>query len=108
MVDTLQETVAAVTGKDTPDNASISRPVKESVWTLMGMVVFAGVFAGTVAGILTWGPWHAEDARRINFLGSALICAVICIPIAMIALASSRLGRIEAKAGNNEITVAGR
>lgn len=111
MPDTVSDAAAiasAVTGPNTPDNVSVSRPVRESVWTVMGMAIFAGVFAAAVAAILTWGPWAHEDARRINYLGSALICAVICIPIAMIALASSRLGRIEAKAGNNEIAVSGR
>lgn len=111
MTDIAQDAVnvaAAVTGADTPANVKTSRPTKEAVWTIfaaMGVASAIGVF---VIVILAWFHPKGTEAQAVMFLGIMGVLAQICIPVGMIALASSRLGRVEASAGNNHITLSGR
>ena len=98
----------AVTGPDTPSNVKTSRPTKEAVWTLfagMGVASAIGVF---VIVILTWFTPAGADRLTIHYRGIMGILAQVCIPVGMIALASSRLGRVEASAGENHLSLTGR
>lgn len=111
MTDTAKEAAAvaaAVTGSDTPTNVRTIRGSREAVWTIfagMGVASAIGLF---VIIILAWFHPHGTERQAVFFLGVMGILAQICIPVGMIALASSRLGRVEASAGDNHLTLAGR
>lgn len=99
---------AAVTGEGTPANVKTSRPTKEAVWTIfaaMGVASAIGVFV-----IIILAFFHPPGTEKLStiFLGVMGVLAQICIPVGMIALASSRLGRVEASAGDNHLTLTGR
>lgn len=99
---------AAVTGPDTPSNVKTSRPTKEAVWTLFAGMGVASVIGIFVIVILTWFTPSGTDHLTIHYRGIMGILAQVCIPVGMIALASSRLGRVEASAGENHLSIAGR
>lgn len=94
---------AATTGESTPSNMTVKRPTRESVMTLL-LAMLGSTF---LALVLIWavGPaskWPDVVAgARIMWLGIALCLAVVCTPIIVLALASSRLGKVEASAGEN-------
>jgi hypothetical protein len=100
---------AAVTGSDTPSNVKVSRPTAGAVWTLFAGLVFVAVVAMAIGAALTFAPWPEVTAgRRVWFLGWALIVSVICIPLFAFALASPWVGRVEASAGANHVSLEGR
>lgn len=100
---------AAVTGDDTPANVRVSRPVDGAVWSLFAGLIFVAVVALLIGGALTFAPWpEVTAARRVWFLGWALLIAVICIPLIVFALASPWVGRVEASAGGNHVSLEGR
>lgn len=98
----------AVTGADTPDQVKVNRPTKESVWMLLMAMGVASVGALVVIYVLAWVTWPPEVAHsRILWLGIMGCMAQLAIPITIIALASSRLGKVEASAGGNTLTIDG-
>lgn len=107
--DIAQAVTNAVSGPGTPDNVTTSRPTKESVWTLYGATIVPAIIGLCVIAalaLLAW-PEHVANAR-VWALGIMGGMAVICSPITVIALASSRLGRVEASAGTNHLSIEGR
>jgi ABC-type branched-subunit amino acid transport system permease subunit len=100
---------AAVTGSATPDNVTMTRPTKESVWTLYGGMIISGALGALVIGILAWNHWiDAVAPARVMWLGVMGCMAVVGTPITVIALASSRLGQVKASAGDKSIEIDGR
>ena len=100
---------AAVSGADTPSNVKVSRPTAGAVWTLFAGLVFVAFVAGAIGAALTFASWpEATAMRRVWFLGWALIVSVVCIPLFAFALASPWVGRVEASAGANHVSLEGR
>ncbi len=102
---------AATTGPSTPDHLTVGRPSRESVWTLILTQSIVCVLALIMVYILGWGAWSATDSvalARIHYLGLGLLLAIGAVWVVVIALASSRLGRVDASAGSNHIAIEGR
>jgi hypothetical protein len=107
--DILAATSAATSGNSTPNNVSVTRPTKESVWTLYGGMMLSGAIGALVIAILAWDKWpDAVAGSRVNWLGIMGCMAVIGTPITVIALASSRLGQVKATAGDKTVEIDGR
>ena len=100
---------ASVTGAATPDNVNVNRPTKEAVWTLfvaMGGASLVGLIVICILAFIHWPDATAQ--QRIFYLGLMGLTAIGCIPVIVISLASSRLGHVEASAGNNKLELDGR
>jgi hypothetical protein len=111
-METVDQTAAAVasavTGPSSPDNVKVNRPTKESVWMLLLAMGLASMVSVILIYALTWVRWPDEVAHsRIMWLGIMACMSQLAIPITIIALASSRLGKVEATAGTNSITIDG-
>lgn len=100
---------AAVTGADTPSNVKVSRPTAGAVWTLFAGLLFVAAVAMAIGAALTFAEWPINTAMsRVRYLGIAMIIAVVCIPIFAFALASPWVGRVEASAGANHVSLESR
>jgi len=103
---------AAVTGEGTPDSVTVKRPAKEVLQAIFItlLIVNAGIVG--VIGVLAYGPlWIPTEAvalARIN--GLKWIGWLLCGDMAMLvfAIASPLVGRVEAAAGTNHVTLEGR
>jgi hypothetical protein len=106
---TVAATAASVTGEQTPTNVRVNQPTKESARTIMASLAVASFIGLVVIAILAFRSWpDATAGSRINWLGIMGCMAIICIPTTQIAFTSSRLGRIEAQAGDDKIVLEGR
>ena len=100
---------AAISGDGTPANVKVSRPTTGAVWTLFAGLVFVAVVAMAIGAALTFVDWPLDTAMsRVRYLGIALLIAVACIPLFAFALASPWVGRVEASAGANHLSLEGR
>ena len=100
---------AAVSGAGTPANVKVSRPASGAVWSLFLGLALVAIIALLIGAALTFAPWPPETAaRRVWFLGWALLIAVTCILLIVFAIASPWVGRVEASAGANHLSLEGR
>jgi hypothetical protein len=108
--DILAATSAATSGNSTPNNVSVTRPTKESVWTLYGGIILSGGLAVLVIACLAWWVKWPEGVAgsRVNWLGIMGCMGSIGVPITIIALASSRIGQVKATAGDKTVEIDGR
>lgn len=100
---------AAVTGSDTPANVKVSRPPAGAVWTIFAGLAAVSLMAVYLASIIAFHNWPEITApARVKWLGWALIATVVCIPLLAFALASPWVGKVEASAGDNHLSMTGR
>lgn len=102
--------VATITGgADKPGTASVVQTSNRRIELLLAACAVALVcITLIIVGVLTWVKWpEATAEQRIKFLGWDAWIALTGILIIVIAICSPWIGRIEAKAGDAELSIDG-
>lgn len=103
-------TAAAVTGPQTPDNVSVKQPAKQVLAAVFAALALVLIGVAAVIGVLAYGPWWKDSEivalARIKGLSwiAWLLCADVVLLVGAIAIPGG-LGRVEASAGNNKISL---
>lgn len=106
---TLETAAAAVTGENSPDNATVHRPASGAVIALGCALLVACIFGAVIIAVLAWMDWpEAVAPLRIHFLGWMGLFSIGCIPLVVAAFATPWIGRISASAGANSVTLEAR
>ena len=88
--------------------AEATRPTPMSERTLIAALIFACMLALLFGAALLFPNWpDAVAAERVSYLGWALILAVLCIMVMIIAFASPWLGSVRVSGFGAELDVKG-
>lgn len=105
-----QSLSAATTPAGSPASMAISRPSKESAWTLYGALGSSWLIAAAAIYMLTIGHWPTDASTttsRIAAIGSIGVLSMICQLVVIAALGGSKLGHIQASAAGATVEVDG-